>query len=175
MAMLFLHFFKRELETLYVHRFSLATMPARNIFKNSLHYWVPGGVLIAYFSYSPNSVTAKASNPLLTYAGLALFAIGELANANAHLVLRGLRSPGGTERGVPKGFGFDWVTCPNYLFETVAWLGILMVNRHWSTAFFIVLAVGQMALWAKKKENRYRKEGGASYAKKRYAMIPGIW
>lgn len=175
MVMLVLHFFKRELETLYVHRFSLATMPARNIFKNSLHYWVPGGALIAYFSYSPTSITAKEGNPLLTYAGLALFVFGELANANAHLVLRGLRSPGGTERGVPNGFGFEWVTCPNYLFEAIAWLGILVVNRHWSTALFIALAVGQMALWAKKKENRYRKEGGASYRKKKYAMIPGIW
>ena len=175
MWMLVLHFLKRELETIFVHRFSLATMPARNIFKNSAHYWIFGGALIAYFTYGPTSITAAPSNPLITFPALAMYVFGELANLNTHLVLRSLRSPGGTERGVPKGFGFDWVTCPNYLFESIAWTGILLVNRSWSTLVFIVLAVGQMAVWAKKKESRYRREGGAKYQKKRYAMIPGIW
>lgn len=170
-----LHFVKRELETLFVHRFSNATMPARNIFKNSFHYWVLAGLLIAYPTYSPRSATAGEPNPLLLNIGLAMLTFGELANLNTHMVLRGLRSAGGTERGVPEGLGFDWVTCPNYLFESIAWLGILVINRSWSTGVFIVIAVGQMALWAKKKESRYRKELGSKYQKKRYSMIPGIW
>ncbi|KAK3056867.1 Very-long-chain enoyl-CoA reductase [Extremus antarcticus] len=170
-----LHFLKRELETMFVHRFSNATMPAFNIFKNSAHYWLLSGFLIAYFTYSPTSITASASSPLLTYTGLALYVIGELGNLNTHLVLRSLRSEGGTERGVPKGIGFDWVTCPNYMFESLAWLGILMINKSWSTGIFVMAAVGQMALWARKKENRYRKELGPKYKKKRFAMVPGVW
>ena len=158
-----------------MHRFSNATMPAHNIFKNSFHYWVLSGFLIAYFTYSPTSITASEGNALLTYTGLALFAVGELANLNTHLVLRDLRSPGGTERGVPRGLGFGWVTCPNYLFETIAWIGILLINRSWSTGVFLVVAGAQMALWAKKKESRYRKELGGKYKKKRFAMIPGVW
>nr|POE46913.1 putative enoyl reductase [Quercus suber] len=125
---------------------------------------------------SPSPCTfSNATNPGLTITALALYIFGEVANLNTHLVLRSLRSPGGTERGVPKGFGFDWVTCPNYLFETIAWTGILLLNKSWSTAVFIVITVAQMAAWAKKKEMRYRKEGGAKYQKKRYSMIPGIW
>ena len=50
-----------------------------------------------------------------------------------------------------------------------------MVNRHWSTALFIAIAVGQMAVWAKKKERRYRKELGGKYKAKKFAMVPGIW
>lgn len=112
---------------------------------------------------------------MLTYVGLALYIFGELANLNTHLVLRGLRSPGGTERGIPKGFGFGWVTCPNYLFEVIAWTGIAIITRSWATVVFIAVAGGQMALWAQKKESRYRKELGAKYNKKRYGMIPGVY
>ncbi|KAF2173261.1 hypothetical protein M409DRAFT_49731 [Zasmidium cellare ATCC 36951] len=171
-----LHFLKRELETLFVHRFSNATMPAFNIVKNSAHYWAISGLLIAYFVYSPTSwAAAEDTNPALTYTGLALYIFGEIANLNTHLVLRGLRSPGGTERGVPQGFGFDWVTCPNYLFEIVAWIGITIITRSWTTVVFLVIAGGQMALWAKKKEYRYRKELGAKYSKKRFGTIPGVY
>ncbi|KAJ9623628.1 3-oxo-5a-steroid 4- dehydrogenase [Taxawa tesnikishii (nom. ined.)] len=170
-----LHFLKREYETLFVHRFSNATMPARNIFKNSAHYWILAGANIAYWCYSPTAPTAQHSNPLITYPGITLFYIGELGNLSTHYTLRGLRSTGGTERGIPKGLGFDLVTCPNYMFETIAWIGIWLVTWSLSTGIFTVVAVGQMALWAKKKESRYRKEFGDKYSKKRFAIIPGLY
>ena len=44
-----------------------------------------------------------------------------------------------------------------------------------SVLLFTIVSVGQMMPWAKKKENRYRKEFGDKYKKKRYAMLPGIW
>lgn len=175
LIMITLHFAKRELETLFVHRFSLATMPARNILKNSAHYWIFAGVNIAYWIYRPDALTADPSTPFVTYAALLLYIVGELGNLSTHLTLRGLRSTGGTERGIPQGFAFGLVTCPNYMFETMAWVGIWMVTWSWSTLIFIVLAVGQMAAWAKKKESKYRKEFGSQYQKKRYYMLPGIW
>ncbi|USW46708.1 Putative 3-oxo-5-alpha-steroid 4-dehydrogenase [Septoria linicola] len=170
-----LHFAKRELETFFIHRFSNATMPAANIFKNSAHYWILAGVLIASFIYSPTHPTATAPfTPLVDYPALALYGFGELGNFNTHLILRNLRSAGGTERGVPQGLGFSWVTCPNYLFEALAWTSMVVITRSWTTAVFSAVAIGTMAVWAQKKERRYRKEGGASYKKKRFAMIPGV-
>lgn len=176
MALIVLHFVKREIETIFVHKFSAATMPLRNIFKNSAHYWVLSGVNIAAWIYAPSSPTAKSANPILLYAGLLLYVIGELGNAQAHLTLANLRSPGGTERGIPKGPLFDLVTCPNYLTETSSWIGVYLVsNLSWSVLLFAAFSVGQMAVWAQKKEMRYRKEFGGKYKKKSYFMLPGIY
>jgi len=175
LIMCVLHFAKREYETVFVHRFSSATMPAMNIFKNSAHYWFLSGFNLAYWSYAPWSPTARPSNPLLTYAGIALFAFGELGNLYTHSVLKNLRRPGTTERGIPRGFGFNLVTCPNYMFECLAWLGVALVNWSLSSVLFLVVAGGQMGVWAKKKERRYRKEFGDKYKKKSFAMIPGLY
>ncbi|CAF9942802.1 MAG: 3-oxo-5a-steroid 4- dehydrogenase [Alectoria fallacina] len=175
LALVCLHFAKRELETLFVHRFSSATMPAFNIFKNSAHYWLLSGLNMAYWIYLPSAPAARESDPLITYPGLALFVIGELGNLSNHLTLRSLRSSGGAERGIPQGPGFGLVTCPNYMFETMAWIGIALVSWSWSTVLFAVVAAAQMGLWAKKKEARYRKDFGGKYQKKRFSMLPGIW
>ena len=175
-ALIVLHFVKRELETLFVHRFSAATMPVRNIFNNCLYYWALSGVLIAAFIYSPSSTAAQEPNALLLYPGLALFALGELGNLQTHLVLMRLRSAGGAERGIPRGFLFDLVTCPNYMTETISWLGVYLVSGFsWGVLIFLVAAVYLMGKWAKKKERRYRKEFGDKYKRKRFTMLPGIW
>jgi very-long-chain enoyl-CoA reductase len=159
-AMIVLHFVKREYETLFIHRFSLATMPLFNIFKNSAHYWILSGAWLAYWIYAPGSYAALET-PLtqkLDVIGLALYIFGEVSNFHTHITLSRLRSPGGTERGIPKGYGFGLVTCPNYLFEMVAWTGVLLVTRSSATLLFMVVAFVQMQLWAIKKEKALRNE-----------------
>lgn len=170
------HFVKREFETLFIHRFSASTMPFRNVFKNSAHYWFLSGLNMAYWVYAPTSAAAGPTNQLVLAAGLALYGFGELMNLQTHLTLRELRNPGTTQRGIPHGWLFDLVTCPNYFTETVSWLGVYLISGfNWSILLFIVAAVAQMAQWAKKKERRYRREFGDKYHKKKYAMLPGIW
>lgn len=151
-------------------------MPFVNVFKNSFHYWVLAGANIAGWIYAPNSATAKEPNALLMYTGILLYAVGEFGNLQTHLTLMNLRSPGGTERAIPQGALFDLVTCPNYLTETIAWIGILFVsNLSLAVLLFDIVALAPMMLWAKKKESRYRKEFGSKYKKKRFVMLPGIW
>ncbi|RYP58173.1 hypothetical protein DL771_011323 [Monosporascus sp. 5C6A] len=153
-------FVKRELETLFVHRFSLATMPARNIFKNSGHYWALAGLMIAWFVYTPSPHPSSEGNSpdLLSYLGLALFALGASLNTYIHLIQRSLRPAGTTVRRIPSGPGFSLVTCPNYMFETSTWIGILLVSRSWAVVVFLIVALAQMKAWASKKERRYRRE-----------------
>ncbi|RMZ82498.1 hypothetical protein DV737_g2007, partial [Chaetothyriales sp. CBS 132003] len=170
------HFVKREFEGIFVHRFSSATMPLRNVFKNSAHYWLLSGLNMAFWVYAPFSSAAAPPNPALLYPGLAIYGLGEIANFHAHLALRDLRSSGGTERGIPQGPLFNLVTCPNYLAETISWLGVYLISGlNWSVLLFAIVSTAQMAQWAAKKERRYRKEFGDKYKPKRYCMLPGIW
>lgn len=170
-----IHFAKRVYETIFVHRFSAATMPFTNVFKNSGYYWIIAGVNLGYWIYRPNAPTAKPMNPLLTFPGLLLYCVGELGNLNAHLTLRGLRSSGGKERGIPHGLGFNLVTCPNYMFEAIVWVGMCLITRDFATVLFTAIGIAQMAAWARKKEKNYRKEFGDKYKKKKYVLIPGVY
>jgi very-long-chain enoyl-CoA reductase len=175
MGMIVLHFIKREYETFYVHKFSLSTMPFRNIFKNSAHYWLLSGLNIAYWIYAPTSYTSLSS-PIINYlniAGIVLYIFGELSNLHTHRTLSNLRSPGGTERGIPKGYGFDLVTCPNYMFELIAWTGIALVSKSWAVLVFNTAAWWQMNQWAIKKERALRNEFPDKYKRKKYVLIPG--
>lgn len=136
------------------------------------------GLNIALFTYSP-AVPAQRPAPYGWWNAVAilLFVIGEVGNFSAHVTLMNLRSAGGSERGIPTGGVFSMipVTCPNYFFEIVAWIGIWMANRSLSTLLFLVVAGGQMGVWAMKKEMRYRREFGDKYGRKRFVMLPGIY
>lgn len=132
------------------------------------------GLNLAYWIYAPTSYTARSSPTIdqLNIVGLVLYVLGEVGNFYAHVKLSNLRSPGGTERGIPKGFGFGLVTCPNYMFELIAWFGIGLVTRSWSTVLFWVVAYGQMRLWAIKKEKALRTEFPDKYRKKQCGIFP---
>jgi len=177
LVMIVVHFIKREYETIFVHRFSNATMPFTNVFKNSGHYWGLSGVNLAYWVYSPYSYAASPPTTLskaATSIGAFLYIWGELSNLHTHMKLSSLRTPGTTERGIPTGYGFDLVTCPNYLFETIAWVGICLVSKSLSTVLFTVVAFAQMQQWAWQKEKAYRTEFGDKYKKKRSPIIPTL-
>ncbi|GAW13122.1 hypothetical protein ANO14919_025000 [Xylariales sp. No.14919] len=175
--MIMAHFVKRELEVLFVHKFSANTMPAAFIVRNSFFYWVFAGLLGALEIYAPFSPAAQAgeflSSPLHA-VGLALYVFGELCNANVHWYLSSLRKPGETARKIPTGLGFGLVTCPNYMFEIIAWIGVILVTRSPSLVVFITIGSYFMYIWGWGKEKAYRKQFGDKYKKKRSVILPGL-
>ncbi|OAA54874.1 3-oxo-5-alpha-steroid 4-dehydrogenase [Cordyceps fumosorosea ARSEF 2679] len=173
-ALIAAHFLKREYETAFVHKFSANTMPVANVFKNSFFYWASFGLLAALSLYWPRSLAATASEPALDAVGTALCLFGEAGNALVHHYLSTLRPAGSTERKIPAGYGFGLVTCPNYMYEVLAWVGIIIVSRDWAVTLSIAIGGAQMYVWAKGKEKAYRKEFGDKYKKKRFVMLPGL-
>ncbi|KAI8140687.1 3-oxo-5-alpha-steroid 4-dehydrogenase-domain-containing protein [Fennellomyces sp. T-0311] len=170
------HFLKRELETLFVHRFSHGTMPFRNVFKNSGHYWLLSGVNLAYWVYGPWYAAGKASSArsdVWLYGSLAVWAWAELSNLATHITLRNLRPAGTRRRAIPFGYGFDLVSCPNYFFETIGWTVVCFLSTSWSAWLFNIVATGQMYVWAVGKHKKYKKEF-KDYPRNRKAMFPFI-
>ncbi|PLW26907.1 hypothetical protein PCANC_23203 [Puccinia coronata f. sp. avenae] len=169
-GMVMIHFLKREIETIFVHRFSNATMPFRNIFKNSFHYWVLSGLLLAGPIYGHASSALKTQGSLLDsslwlYSWSAVWAYAEVSNLLVHLHLRSLRPAGSKKRSLPiGGYGFSLVACPNYTFETLAWVSYTaMVGFHWSGCLFSAISFIQMAIWSAKKLKNYRVEFNSQF------------
>lgn len=188
-ALIMLHFIKREYETVFVHKFSLLTMPILNLFKNSLHYWILSGFNLAYFIYLPNALpgakltswlpsflfhTSNHSESTLSIiVGLWLYA--EVSNFITHLNLSSLRSSGSKERQIPMGYGFSLVSFPNYFFESLSWLLFAILNNNPLSYLFLVVGSVQMLIWAQKKHVRYLKEFGSRYPKNRKVFVPFIY
>ncbi len=173
-ALFHLHFLKREYETIFVHKFSANTMPVHNIVRNSAFYWIMAGLLCALDIYAPGNLSSRDELVPLDYVGLGLFAIGETCNWVVHQHLASLRKPGGTEKGIPNCIGSNLVTSPNYMFEVLAWSGVIMISRSWAVVLFISTGIVYMRDWSRGKEKALRKEFGDKYKKKRYTMLPGL-
>jgi very-long-chain enoyl-CoA reductase len=98
-----------------------------------------------------------------------------MANLTTHMILRNLRPEGTKIRNIPKGFGFDLVSCPNYLFEILVWILFSIITGNVYAWIFTIVGAVQMLQWAIKKHQRYGKEFKDSYPKNRKILIPFLF
>lgn len=167
-----MHYTKRELETFLVHKFNNATMPLFNLIKNCSYYWG----FAAFVSYFVNHPLYTPPPLNQTYAALAFSLLCQLANFKCHLILSGLRPPGGRGIGLPQGFLFNFISCPNYTAEIMGWVGFTVATQTLPAALFTLVGAGQMAVWAAGKHRRLLKtfdgkDGRRKYPR-RWIMLP---
>ncbi|GJJ08708.1 hypothetical protein Clacol_002927 [Clathrus columnatus] len=158
--MIILHFVKRELETLF-----------------SAHYHIGSGLAIAWGVYGPSYSAPSLKNtwqddPKILQLAFGVWAVAELLNLHSHITLRNLRPAGTKVRAIPKGLGFNLVSCPNYLWEIVGWAVISAITNSIYAHVFTILSAAQMLTWALKKHRNYKHEFGKEYPKNRKAMFP---
>ncbi|XP_055620850.1 probable very-long-chain enoyl-CoA reductase art-1 isoform X2 [Toxorhynchites rutilus septentrionalis] len=169
------HYAKRLLETLFVHRFSHATMPLRNLFKNCSYYWAFAG----YVAYHVNHPLFTEPSAVVLYAGLAGFIVSELGNFSIHILLRNLRPAGSTVRKIPIPDSnpltqlFNFVSCPNYTYEFLSWLSFSAMTSCIPALIFAAAGMYQMTVWAIGKHRNYKKEF-KDYPKCRKAIVPFV-
>lgn len=171
------HYAKRLWESCYVHKFSHETMPLNNLFKNCAHYWLLSGLWMAKEIYSvpfPTTYSSLSTWSLIRIIMLVSgFIAAELGNLYSHVILARIRSSSNDnkKRAIPRGFAFEWVSCANYMFESIAWLLFAILINNRSSWIFWILSTGQMYIWARKKHLKYLKEF-PNYPRNRKAMFP---
>ena len=151
-----IHYGKREVENVFVHRFSNSTMPLFNLFKNSGHYWVLGGSLslmyLGGFGNLPISLNLNKDYLFYIWCGCEFF------NAISHIQLRLLGDKTvrkGKAREVPSGGLFELFISPNYTMEIYGWIVVFLLNPNVFTLVFLLVGATQMYFWSIKKQEKY--------------------
>lgn len=116
------HFAKRCLESLFLHKYS-----------GPIDVMTVGQIAAFYSMMAVMAVVANASTPAgftpLLALGLLLYLMGEAGNFYHHWLLAQLRQ-NSTGYVIPQGGLFTYVSCPHYLFELIAWLGLVCIAPH---------------------------------------------
>jgi very-long-chain enoyl-CoA reductase len=170
------HFARRASESAWVHRYGKASVPTSDVVTEYVYYW-------GFAAWNALSLTSPSyAGPATWLVGLggAVFVLAELGNARAHRMLRDLRPAGTKTRVIPRGFLFERVSCPHYLFEILSWVGFALVTQTWASRAFLVVGAGILGAWAHTRHVAYVKDfdgqdGREKYPASRRALIPGVF
>lgn len=163
---LLLHYTKRCLEVLFLHKYS-GPMEVMTTLSIASFYTV----LAAGSSALNASPLARADG--LFWLGVVFFAAGEFFNFKHHKILADLRQKT-DEYVIPRGGWFEWVACPHYFFELLAWLGLAFMSRHLFLYIAFVGMFGYLAARSIKTLAWYRAKF-AEFPKERKALIPFLF
>lgn len=136
-----IHFFKRLIEVLFVHKFS-SYMDVEAAIVIATSYFL-STVTTIYAQHLSRGLPEPPTD--LKYAGIALFLLGIGGNFYHHILLSKLRSDGEKQYRIPQGGLFGRVICPHYLFEILGFFGISSISQTlysfsltFGTTFYLV-------------------------------------
>lgn len=104
-------------------------------------------------------------------AGSALFLAGFAINREADRRLRALKEHEGGGYGMPRGWLFERVSCPNYLGEIVEWCGWALLTFSPAGLAFAVFTFANLAPRAR-AHHRFYRERFPDYPPRRRALLP---
>ncbi|XP_057443403.1 steroid 5-alpha-reductase DET2-like [Lotus japonicus] len=130
-----LHFFKRVLEVLFVHKYS-ASMILDSAIPITLSY-LTSAVFMIYAQHLTRELPEPPTN--LMNPGIVLLLVGISGNFYHHFLLSKLRGKGEKEYKIPKGGLFEFVICPHYLFEIIVFYGVSFISQ---TLYSFSFAIG---------------------------------
>ena len=159
-----------------MHRYGKPRVPTSDVVTEYAYYW--GFATWNALSLTSRNYTAPATG-LVVLGGL-VFVLAELGNAKAHRMLRALRPAGSSRRVIPRGFLFEHVSSPHYLFEILSWAGFALLTQTWAAGAFLVVGAGILGAWARARHLAYHQAfdghaGREEYPVSRRALIPGIF
>jgi protein-S-isoprenylcysteine O-methyltransferase Ste14 len=124
------------------------------------------------FSLGPGLDASWFADPRFII-GFVLFVGGYTLNQHSDKVLIGLRKPGETGYKIPRGGGYRYVSCPNYLGEMIEWAGWALMCWNLGALAFLVWTVANLAPRAFRTHRWYRQQF-SDYPRERKALIPFV-
>ncbi len=126
------------------------------------------------FHWAPQSYDATTAFSAVFMGGAVVFFIGMTINRQSDAILRGLRGDGSSGYKVPHGGLYRWVSSPNYLGETIEWIGwAIMVWNPAGLAFAIWTAANLVPRAI--SHHRWYRETFPDYPPERKAFLPGVF
>lgn len=105
--------------------------------------------------------------------GAILFAGGYYSTKRSDAILSRLRDEPGEGYKVPQGFLYRWVSCPNYLSESVQWFGWALMTLSPAGFVFFIWTVANLLPRAI-SHHRWYRETFEDYPKDRKAFLPFV-
>jgi len=102
-----------------------------------------------------------------------IFVAGAFINQRADHLLIHLRKPGETGYKVPRGFLFDYISCPNHFGEIVEWIGFAIMTWSLPGLSFAIWTAANLIPRALNHHEWYQ-ETFDDYPKGRKAVIPSL-
>ena len=164
-AAVFIHFVKRTLESLFLHKYSHPTSLV-NTLVISLFYSQ------AAFTVGWLNRDSIAAVDAMFIGGVFLFLVGIAGNFYHHKLLADLRKES-TGYFIPKGGLFQYVVCPHYLFEIFGWLGIILLSRH-TAAWMNLLAMTSFLIGQGLRALSWYRATFEDFPKDRKAIVPFV-
>jgi len=169
-AAVFLHFSKRCLEVLFVHKFSSQTNVGSLVFISSSYSSVAGNLLFTQMKtigLTPPSLDLK-------WLGLATYLVGVTGNGYHHWLLSQLRKDGSKGYVVPQGGLFSLLVCPHYVFEIIMFVGIAFMSQTWVGCATATLVFCYLTARTIKTKQWYMKKVD-EFPEERSVLIPGVF
>jgi very-long-chain enoyl-CoA reductase len=151
-----IHFGKRILEVLFLHKFS-GGMSLFSVIMICIFYsnvtWVVGQLVNGIIS--PIGIDFFNSPNL--WIGSVLFIIGIFGNLFHHIILAKLRSENMKSYLLPSTYGFKYVICPHYTFELCIWLGIAISSTFIDIYFIFFVMICYLSARGMRTMNWYKE------------------
>lgn len=169
---LIIHFGKRLLEVLFLHKYSGKV--ERDLSIGIGIYYALGSLLISCVALPDFNINSD-----IIIAGAGLFATGICGNFYHHYLLAKLRDSkavGSYKYVVPKGGLFEYVAAPHYLFELIGWLGIAVVSQHLN-AYLVFLCMTSYLSGRAYAQNEWNKKkfSSSEWDESKKNIIPFIY
>jgi 3-oxo-5-alpha-steroid 4-dehydrogenase 1 len=131
---------------------------------SALGYW------LEHFAVYPGNYL---SDPRFI-GGIILFITGAVINGHADNRLIQLRKPGETDYKIPRGWLFEFTSCPNLLGELIEWSGFAILCWNLPAVSFLVWTAANLVPRALAHHRWYRRRF-TDYPPERKALIPFLF